>query len=71
MFLCIMMFSKKNILSTAIWLFHEDVFTEEEVIAIVKDQNRKNPSIPYWNYGRIETTLDDMSEAELKTEFPF
>ena len=36
-------------LSTAICFFHDDVFTEEDVTEIIKDQNRKNPSIPYWS----------------------
>ena len=35
------------------------------------DQNRKYPSIPYWNYDRVEATLGDMSEAELKAELRF
>ena len=65
------MFSIKNMLSTATWLFYDDVFAEEDVIAIVREKNRKNPTIPYWNYGRIEETLDDMSDAELKAEFRF
>ena len=65
------MFSKKNTLAAAIMLYLDDVFEEEEVIQIIMDQNRKNPSIPYWNYDRVETTLGDMSEAELKAEFRF
>ena len=64
------MFSKKNTLAAAM-LYLDDVFEEEEVIQIIMDQNRKNPSIPYWNYDRVETTLGDMSESELKAEFRF
>ena len=49
----------------------DDVFEEEEVIQIIVDQNRKYPSIPYWNYDRVEATLGNMSEAELKAELRF
>ena len=35
------------------------------------DLNPNPLSIPYWNYDRVETTLGDMSEAELKAEFRF
>ena len=33
--------------------------------------NRKNPPFPYWNYDRIEKQMDDMSSAEIKSEFRF
>ena len=65
------MFSKKNTLAAAIKLYLDDVFEEEEVIQIIVDQNRKNPSIPCWNYDRVEATVGDMSVAELKAEFRF
>lgn len=65
------MFSKNNTIAASFMLYLDDVFEEEDVLSVVADQKRRNPAIPYWNYNRIEATLGDMSEAELKTEFRF
>lgn len=63
--------SKKNTLAAAIMLYLDDTFEEEEVIQITMDQNRKNPSIPFWKYSHVESTLGDMSEEELKVKSRF
>ncbi|XP_048588229.1 uncharacterized protein LOC116608277 [Nematostella vectensis] len=65
------MFSKENILTSSIMLYLDDFLEEEDVIRVILEQNRKNPAIPHENYSRIEETLGDMSEAELKAEFRF
>ena len=44
---------------------------EAELKSILEIRNKKNLSSPYWKYGRIEGTLDDMSESETKAEFRF
>ena len=61
------MFAKKNVLAAAIMLFND----EDEMFCVFSELNRKNPPFPYWNYDRIEKQMDDMSSAEIKSEFRF
>jgi hypothetical protein len=65
------MFAKKNILSASLMLFLDDIIDEDEMFMIYTELNRKNPVYPYWKHERIEMQLDDISDAEFKTEFRF
>ena len=42
---------------------------EAELQSILEITNKKNPSLPYWYYDKIEDTLDDMSDPETKAQF--
>ena len=65
------MFAKKNVLAAAITLFNDEILNEDEMFCVFSKLNRKNPPFPYWNYDRIEKQMDDMSSAEIKSEFRF
>ena len=65
------MFAKKNVLAAAIMLFNDEILDEDEMFCVFSELNRKNPPFPYWNYDRIEKQMDDMSSAEIKSEFRF
>ena len=52
-------------------LFHDEILDEDEMFCVFSELNRKNPPFPYWNYDRIEKQMDDMSSAEIKSEFRF
>ena len=64
-------FAKKNVLAAAIMLFNDEILDEDEMFCVFSKLNRKNPPFPYWNYDRIEKQMDDMSSAEIKSEFRF
>ena len=65
------MFAKKNVLAAAIMLCNDEILDEDEMFCVFSELNRKNPPFPYWNYDRIEKQMDDMSSAEIKSEFRF
>ena len=65
------MFAKKNVLAAAIMLFNDEILDEDEMFCVFSELNRKNPPFLYWNYDRIEKQMDDMSSAEIKSEFRF
>ena len=65
------MFAKKNVLAAAIMLFNDEILDEDEMFCVFSKLNRKNPLFPYWNYDHIETQMDNMSSAEIKSEFRF
>ena len=52
-------------------LFNDEILDEDEIFCVFSELNRKNPPFPYWNYDRIEKQMDDMSSAEIKSEFRF
>ena len=64
-------FAKKNVLAAAIMLFNDEILDEDEMFCVFSKLNRKNPPFPYWNCDRIEKQMDDMSSAEIKSEFRF
>ena len=63
------MFSKKSIFETSVLLFMEDVLDEVDLLCIYDAFNRRNPSLPYWNYRHFDLSI--LSEDECKTEFRF
>ena len=65
------MFAKKNVLAAAIMLFNDEIFEEDKMFCVFSELNRKNLPFPYWNYDCIEKQMDDMSSAEIKSEFRF
>ena len=65
------MFAKKNVLAAAIMLFNDEILEEDEMFCVFSELNRKNPPFPYWNYDCTEKQMDDMSYAEIKSEFRF
>ena len=52
-------------------LFNDEILDEDEMFCVFSKLNRKNPPFPYWNCDRIEKQMDDMSSAEIKSEFRF
>ena len=45
------------------------MIAEAELQSILEITNKKNHSLPYWYYYRIEVTLDDISDSETRAEF--
>ena len=60
------MFSKKNVLAASLMLFLDDVLDEDELFLIFSETNRKNPRYLYWEYGRVEKQVEEMSTAQFK-----
>ena len=52
-------------------LFNDEILNEDEMFCVFSKLNRKNPPFPYCNYDRIEKQMDDLSSAEIKSEFRF
>ncbi|KAK3748970.1 hypothetical protein QZH41_006838 [Actinostola sp. cb2023] len=52
-------------------LFLDDEIDEDELLVMFSELHRKNPTFPFWDHARIEVQLDDISEAEFKSEFRF
>ncbi|KAK3705284.1 hypothetical protein QZH41_008168, partial [Actinostola sp. cb2023] len=65
------MFSKKNILAATAMLYMEDIFDEDEVVAVLTELHRKKPPYPYWKHKHVEYSLQEMEESEVKSEFRF
>ena len=65
------MFATKNVLAAAIMLFNDEILNEDEMFCVFSKLNRKNPPFPYCNYDCIEKQMDDLSSAEIKSEFRF
>ena len=62
---------RKNVLAAVIMLFNDEILDEDEMFCVFSELNKKNPPFSYWNYDRIEKQMDDMSSAEIKSEFRF
>jgi hypothetical protein len=57
----------KSLLDAA--LFVNDVIDEWEFAAVYEQTSKKSPEFQYWEYEKVETQLQNMTNDECKADF--
>lgn len=61
--------SNNLLLDAATALFVNDAIDEREFVAVYDQTNRKSPEFQYWNYEKVETQLQFMTNDECMVDF--
>ena len=64
-----MAISNKSLLDAAAALFVNDVIDEWEFAAVYGQTSNKSPEFQYWEYEKVETQLQNMTNDECKADF--
>ena len=65
----VMAVSNNSLLDAATVLFVNDTIDERDFVAVFDQTNRKAPNFQYWNYQKVETQLQLMTNDECRAEF--
>jgi hypothetical protein len=64
-----MAINNKSLLDAAAALFVNDVIDEWESAAVYGQTSNKSPEFQYWEYEKVETQLQNMTNDECKADF--